>query len=175
MQTSSVKYDILVSMKNKQIVLIGLAIIATIVLVLAYINIKSIRVTDGVPAVETEENTATTSKTTKNPTPTSTQTSKNQSNSYLGRDGVYVVQYTDTGFVPKELQIPKGKSVRFINVSSKGMRVYTDFTADSKFAELNEAKTIGKGGTYTFSFVIEGLWAYHNQVNPTHTANIIVY
>ncbi len=100
---------------------------------------------------------------------------KQESQSYLARDGAYVVQYTDNGFVPREIQIPRGKSVRFVNVSSKGLQVFSDSVNDSKFVELNQSKTIGKGSTYTFSFVIEGLWAYHNQTFPSHRANVVVY
>ncbi len=100
---------------------------------------------------------------------------KKQSSAYLARDGVYVIQYTDTGFVPKTIQITKGKSVRFINMSTKGLRVFTDTVNDPKFVVLNESKTIGKGGTYTFSFDIEGLWAYHNENHASDHANIVVY
>lgn len=100
---------------------------------------------------------------------------KSGSVSYLGRDGVYVVQYTDEGFVPATLQIPRGKSVRFINMSTKGMRVFSDSVSDPKLVELNQSKTVGKGGTYTFSFVNEGLWQYHNELEKTHTASVTVY
>lgn len=158
-------------MKNKKIVVVGLVIIAVVIIVLVYMNVSSVSLTDGSQTINDAVSTTTTQQHAAVPV----ETLKKQSNSYLGRDGVYVVQYTDNGFVPRELQIPKGKSVRFINVSSKGMRVYSDITSDPKFVELNEAKTIGKGGTYTFSFVIEGLWAYHNEVNSAHGANIIVY
>lgn len=100
---------------------------------------------------------------------------KKESKSYLGRDGVYVVQYTNNGFVPQQLQIPRGKSVRFINMSDRGLRVFSDNSSDSKFFELNQSKTIGKGSTYTFSFVIDGLWSYHNETYPSDKANIAVY
>ncbi len=112
---------------------------------------------------------------TTTPTTKVSDSLKKESNSYLARDGVYVVQYTNSGFVPKQLQIPKGKSVRFINMSTHGLRVFADATSDPKFTELNESKTIGKGGTYTFSFVIEGLWTYHNEDLATDKANIVVY
>ncbi len=104
-----------------------------------------------------------------------TEALKKESSSYLGRDGLYVVKYTNTGFVPKQLQIPKGKGVRFINMSDAALRVYSDDQTNPKFTELNEAKSIGNGGTYTFSFVQTGIWAFHNQTHPTHRANILVY
>lgn len=107
--------------------------------------------------------------------PTASETLKKASISYLGRDGVYVVQYTDTGFKPTTIQIPKGKSVRFINMSGKSLRIFTDAVNDPKFTVLNESKSIGKGGTYTFSFDLAGLWAYHNENNVSDHANIVVY
>lgn len=106
---------------------------------------------------------------------TVTTTTKKDSNMYLGRDGVYVVQYTKTGFVPSMLQIPQGKSVRFINMTDGGMRIYSDNNSDPKFVELNQSKTVGKGATYTFSFVNTGIWQYHNEVKVGDHANIVVY
>ncbi len=96
------------------------------------------------------------------------------SNQYLAQDGVYVVRYTDKGFVPEQLQIPKGKTVRFVNLSTKGMRIFSDSTS-LQFLELNQSKTVGKGETYTFSFVNTGLWSYYNQANTAHKASIVVY
>lgn len=156
-------------MKNKNIVYGGLIVVAVIVIVLVYMNVSNALLTDANNTNDVNISTTTQHKVV------SSETLKKQSNSYLGRDGVYVVQYTDNGFVPKVLQIPKGKSIRFINVSSSGMRVYTDITGDQKFSGLNESATLGKGGTYTFSFIIGGLWMYYNQVKPVHSANIIVY
>ncbi len=98
---------------------------------------------------------------------------KKQSNTYLAQDGVYVIKYTTDGFVPKDIQIPRGKSVRFINMTDTGMRIISDNT-DPKFAGLTEAKTIGKGATYTFTFSEVGLWVYHNQSTPNMKATILI-
>jgi len=157
-------------MKNTKVIVIILLILVVIVLGYVYVTMKD---SDGVIPPRNEESTASTTVTTGQTK--LTESSKQDSNTYLGRDGVYVVQYTDKGFVPQQLQIPRGKSVRFVNMSSRGLRVFSDVTTDPKFTELNESKTIGKSGTYTFSFVIEGLWAYHNEVQPSDKANIIVY
>lgn len=106
---------------------------------------------------------------------TNTTNTASQDKVYLGVDGIYVVQYTDNGFVPSNLQIPKGKSIRFINNSSKGMRVSSDDKASPKFSELTQSETVGKGSTYTFSFVSDGLWVYYNGAFPSHRASVVVY
>ncbi|MES2213680.1 MAG: hypothetical protein V4473_02465 [Patescibacteria group bacterium] len=102
-----------------------------------------------------------------------TSASKTTSNSYLAQDGVYVIKYTNAGFVPNDIQIPRGKSIRFINMTDTGMRIISDNT-DPKFAGLTEAKTIGKGATYTFTFSEVGLWVYHNQSTPNQRATVLI-
>lgn len=87
----------------------------------------------------------------------------------------YTVKYTDKGFVPKNLQVPKGTKVTFINTSSKSMRIFSDDLTDSRFTEINQPKSIGKNGVYTFNFGYTGVWAYHNQLNPEDTGSVVVY
>jgi len=145
-------------------------------LVLALILISGILVYIFYPGSVTPTEETVSNGTAQQNTPVAASESlKKQSSTYLARDGVYVVQYTESGFVPKSLQIPRGKSIRFINMSNKGMRVFTDDASNPVFTELNQAKTVGKGGTYTFSFTKAGLWAYHNEVNTTDKASILVY
>lgn len=117
---------------------------------------------------------STTTPSQSNQAPTATATKKDSA-AFLARDGVYVIQYTNNGFVPRSIQIPQGKSIRFINMSTHGMRIFSDNMTDPKLAELNQSKTVGNGGTYTFSFVYSGVWAFHNEVQPSDSGNVVVY
>ncbi len=85
------------------------------------------------------------------------------------------ITYTNTGFSPKTVQIAKGTKVTFINKSSKPMMIVADDSSNPKYVELNQPKSIGNGGIYTFNFVYAGVWAYHNELAKEHTANIVVY
>ncbi len=151
--------------KNLVCIFIGLVVVLGVVV---YVDFWK---NNGMGYGAKTENTLST--TTDSNQTTSAETAKKASNSYLAQDGVYVIKYTNAGFVPKDIQIPKGKSVRFINMSDQGMRIVTDNT-DPKFVGLNEAKTVGKGSTYTFTFSEVGLWVYHNQSTPTMKATILI-
>lgn len=91
------------------------------------------------------------------------------------KDGSYIVYYTARGFNPKFLSIKKGKAVHFINSSNKAMRIATtDKTNSQAYSELNQTKTVGRGGTYDFTFLASGIWGYMNSNNPTDTGMIVV-
>ncbi len=89
-------------------------------------------------------------------------------------DGIYLVYYSKDGFSPNVLQIRKGASVRFVNKSDEAMRVFSTNT-EYIFSQLNQPKTVGKDGTYDFTFTQDGIWTYTNHNNPVHNASILVY
>jgi plastocyanin len=123
-------------------------------------------------SVTVENNTTASSTNTQ-----TTQTTKTSTGSVSGTKPAtqYTVKYTDKGFVPKNLQVPKGTKVTFINTSSKSMRIFSDDLTDSRFTEINQPKSIGRNGVYTFNFGYTGVWAYHNQLNPEDTGSVVVY
>jgi plastocyanin len=160
----------------KKIILIGAVVIVVLGLIYVFTGSKNKETTQNGMSQEVTDSTSNiSSKVTNTKTSKTVDTTSTESSSYLARDGIYVIQYTDDGFVPKTIQIPRGKGVRFVNQSSRGMRIFSDANSDSKFVDLNQSKTLGKGGTYTFSFVTEGLWQYHNEVQPSDKASITVY
>lgn len=118
------------------------------------------------PAVVRPTKTTTTvmPKTTTTPTITPVMT----------KDGAYVVSYTNTGFSPKTLTIKLGKSVHFVNNSSKAMSITTTTTQNQVQSELNQGKTVGQGGTYDFTFLTAGTWVYMNRNAQTDFGTIIV-
>ncbi len=102
-------------------------------------------------------------------TTTSSKTSATNTNSE------YVVYYTDNGFSPKQFQVPTGHLVKFINNSNKALMILADDTNNATQSELNQSKSIGRGGVYTFNFTITGVWSFHNANYPAHHGNIVVY
>ncbi|MBU1557648.1 hypothetical protein KKC45_01685 [Patescibacteria group bacterium] len=110
----------------------------------------------------------------------STQTQKTESSSTnqlptITEDGIYLVYYFNEGFSPKILQIRQGSSVRFVNKSDHAMRVFTTNTSEYRFNQLNQTESVGKDGTYDFTFLDKDVWTYFNQDTQTDHASILVY
>lgn len=87
----------------------------------------------------------------------------------------YIVIYTEDGFKPSELQIPRGTPVKFVNKTSISMRIFADKDAKPPFSDLNQPKALGKNGEYVFNFVYSGIWKYNNSLHPEDVGNIVVY
>lgn len=87
----------------------------------------------------------------------------------------YVVVYTEDGFEPSELQVPRGTSIKFVNKTNTSMRIFADKDAKPPFSDLNQPKALGLNGEYVFNFVYSGIWEYYNSLRPEDTANIVVY
>lgn len=162
-------------MKNsKNIIIVLIAVLILAVLFYAYFASKVNNQNTDSEVLDTPESSQNT-QTQNNINSGSNTSTKAESKSYIGIDGIYVVRYTDDGFVPSSIQIAKGKSIRFINQSSKGMRIFFEEQTDSGKKEYNQPETVGNGSTYTMSFVNGGLWVYYNGALPAHRANILVY
>ena len=110
-----------------------------------------------------------TKKSTVAPTP-----KKSSSNAVVIENGAYVVSYTSYGFRPATLTISPGKSVHFVNNSNKAMSISSTDLNNNVYSGLNQSKTVGKGGTYDFTFVTAGNWTYINRNNPGDKGLIIV-
>ena len=165
-------------MKNSQsviIVLISFLILA--ILFYAYFNSKN----KNTEVVQVDEIYSTTEQLPNNLNQSNNSgnlsniADKSESKAFIGMDGMYVVTYTDEGFVPPSIQIAKGKSIRFINQSSKGMRIFFEENSLEGIKEFNQPETVGRGSTYTMSFVEGGFWVYYNGAFPAHKANVLVY
>lgn len=90
------------------------------------------------------------------------------------KDGSYLVSYTDRGFVPATLEIKAGKSVHFVNNSNKAMSLTTTSAESNVYGEFNQSKTVGKGGTYDFTFLQPGIWNYVNRNNQGDQGVVVV-
>lgn len=92
----------------------------------------------------------------------------------MTKDGSYIVSYTSHGFTPQTLTVSKGKSVHFVNNSDKAMSITSTDMNSQIYSELNQSATVGRGGSYDFTFLTAGTWAYMNRNNQTDRAMVIV-
>lgn len=90
-----------------------------------------------------------------------------------GTATIPTVRYTDNGFVPSILEIKAGQAVRFVNESSRTMWVKT-IQKDSPWVALNQGTSVGKGGSWTFTFTTLGTWGYQNDNYKEHTGAVAV-
>ncbi|MDO8664367.1 MAG: hypothetical protein Q7K44_02345 [Candidatus Liptonbacteria bacterium] len=102
---------------------------------------------------------------------------------FIDKTYVVIVTYTDSGFLPSEVTIPKGSAVIFRNYSSGKLRV-----ASNPHPAHNGYPTIGGcvGSTFdscdnipakvSWSFVFDssGTWGYHDHLNPDKGGTVAV-
>lgn len=91
--------------------------------------------------------------------------------------GVTVVTYTASGFRPSVVLVDAGETVRFTNASGKALRIAPQddpVFADLTYHGFDQAKSIGKGASFDFTFSDTGVWAYKNLNEPTHLGVVIV-
>lgn len=85
------------------------------------------------------------------------------------------VSYTDTGFSPSVLSVKKGTAVTYTNASTRSMWVASaPHPSHTILPEFDELTSVGKGGTYTFTFAKVGTWKYHNHMNPSDFGSVVV-
>ena len=92
----------------------------------------------------------------------------------LTKTGAYLVSYTGHGFSPAKLTIKRGKSVHFVNNSSKAMSLTAVDQMSQTYRELNQEQSVGRGGFYDFTFLAPGTWDYMNRNSQTNRGTIIV-
>ena len=85
------------------------------------------------------------------------------------------VAYTDSGFTPNTITVKQGTTVRFTNQSSRGMWVASAVHPTHQLLPgFDQLASVAKGGTYDYTFAKVGTWKYHNHVNATDTATVVV-
>ena len=85
------------------------------------------------------------------------------------------VSYGDDGFSPRTLTVLRGSTVRFTNISTRGMWVASGMHPTHQLLPgFDQLSAAAKNGTYSYAFDNVGTWQYHNHVNPTDVATIIV-
>jgi len=101
----------------------------------------------------------------------------------------YIVEITNEGFVPKNLEIKQGDKVTWINKliteawpASAFHPTHTNYPGSSiiKCGTVEEKNIfdacgkLQKGESYSFVFNEVGSWAYHNHLQPSKDGKIIV-
>src|SRR3989344_3892538 len=109
------------------------------------------------------------------PVPPSTSSGTNSSLPTMTKDGIYLVYYTNSGFSPSSLQISQKSTVRFVNNSSKAMRIFAENRDDSKYYSLDQPISVSKGSAYDYVFTNTGIWFYYNKNNSGDRGSITVY
>lgn len=83
----------------------------------------------------------------------------------MGSTTMATVRYTNTGFEPKELSVPLGAMVQYVNESDKQMWVASnEHPGHSILPTFDQFQT---GDQYTYVFDKAGTWEYHDHLNPT--------
>ena len=97
-----------------------------------------------------------------------------------------IVEYTDQGFMPKEVSIKVGDTVKFVNKSSEGMWVGSAMHPNHVVYSGTELKDhcpdtagtafdqCGTTNEYSFTFNKVGSWGYHNHVSAKMFGKVIV-
>jgi plastocyanin len=92
----------------------------------------------------------------------------------LTSDSLTIV-YTNEGFIPKEISIKKGQTVKFINQSDRKMWVASnDHPSHLAYPEFDQKEITVRGAVYEFKFEKSGNWGYHNHLYSTHGGTINV-
>lgn len=93
------------------------------------------------------------------------------------------VTYTDSGFSPSTVTIPKGGTVIFKNAASDAVRVasnphplHTGYptTGGCVGSTFDSCSNIAPGSSWQFTFTFVGSWGYHNHLNPGEHGTVVV-
>jgi len=102
---------------------------------------------------------------------------------FIDKTYVVIVTYTDNGFSPSEVTIPKGGAVIFRNYSSGKLRVASNpHPAHNGYPTTNgcvgstfdSCDNIPSKVSWSFVFDSPGTWGYHDHLNPDKGGIIVV-
>lgn len=124
----------------------------------------------------TAPDTATASTTADQETPTPVKTATGAvAYPKSTKANVFLVYYTSTGFTPSSLEVKPGSTIRFINTSTKAMRINTtDTIARKPSDEIAQSTSVAKGGTYSITLNVPFTYGYTNQNDPKDKGVIVV-
>jgi len=92
-----------------------------------------------------------------------------------GMAGMIQIRYTNDGFVPKNIEVPAGSLVEFINESDREMWVASDtHPTHERLATFDQFRSYPKGGVYRYLFDKPGTWPYHDHISPADEGIITV-
>jgi plastocyanin len=96
-----------------------------------------------------------------------------------------LVEYTDAGFSPNQIEIVAGETIRFVNGSSGNMWVgsamhpthnnYPEKTEnDCLGSAFDQCQSVGNGDFWEFTFNVAGEHGYHNHADSSKWGRVIV-
>ena len=93
----------------------------------------------------------------------------------MGGMAMEVVRYTNAGYEPKELTVPVGTVVQFVNASDKDMWVASnEHPGHTDLPTFDQFGLYPKGSTYLYTFDAIGTWGYHDHLNPEKEGEITI-
>jgi plastocyanin len=85
------------------------------------------------------------------------------------------LSYDESGFTPDELRIKAGDTVRFLNISTGGLKLSSDpHPTHENFPDLNVDHVMIDTEFFEVNFPTKGTFGFHNHLNPSHHGTIIV-
>lgn len=85
------------------------------------------------------------------------------------------IEYTKNGFVPQSVTVKEGTIVTWTNEGGGSMWVASaPHPAHTALPGFDQLKSVGKDGTYSYTFAKVGSWKYHNHVGPSDTGVVVV-
>lgn len=89
--------------------------------------------------------------------------------------GTVEISATNQGFVPNNVTIKKGSTVKFINNSSKDIwPASTPHPTHTDYPGFDPKQSIVPGQTWSFTFDQVGTWGLHDHLNPARRGTITV-
>lgn len=86
-----------------------------------------------------------------------------------------VVEHKNEAFVPKSITVKVGTTVTFINQENDPMWVASAVhPTHQELPGFDQLLSVGKGGSYSYTFTQKGSWKYHNHLQPSHTGVVVV-
>ena len=88
--------------------------------------------------------------------------------------GEYIIYYGTNGFSPANLTIQVSKSVHIVNNSNSAMLIVPVDKVNKPYVNFMQSKSVGKGGSFDYTFTAVGSYAYYNDNMDKHTGVITV-
>jgi hypothetical protein len=91
-------------------------------------------------------------------------------------NGRPIMLYYPTGFLPNQVEIKAGNSVKIINVSNGALWLMTSGKPGALdfLPELNSERSLWRGEEFIFTFTKTGEWGVINMNHKEHLAKIVV-
>lgn len=87
----------------------------------------------------------------------------------------YTVTLTESGFSLNDLKIDKGGTVKFVTNRGKDFWPASDHHPTHEiYPEFDSKKPLGSKESWSFKFTKEGVWKYHDHLEPQFTGTIVV-